>query len=50
MRFVVDRKLHGKGLGWIDVHLLTSCLLTGCSLWTVDKALATAARSLHVTF
>ena len=50
MGLVVDRNLHGKGLGWIDVHLLTSCLLSGCALWTADKALTTAARSLHVMF
>ncbi len=41
-------KLHGRGLGWIDVHLLTSALLTHCSLWTIDKALAAAARSLRL--
>ena len=48
MRFVADRKLHGKGLGWVDVHLLASALLTGCRLWTRDKALRATARSLGV--
>ncbi len=48
MRCAAERKLHGKGLGWIDVHLLASCLLTRCRLWTRDKALAAAARSLDV--
>jgi len=48
LRFVADRRLHGKGLGWIDVHLLASSMLTGCALWTRDKALAAAARSLEV--
>ncbi len=48
MRFVSDRKLHGKGLGWIDMHLLASTLLTGCTLWTKDKALAAAARAAGV--
>ena len=43
-----DRKLHGKGLGWIDMHLLASTLLSGCTLWTKDKALAEAARSAGV--
>jgi predicted nucleic acid-binding protein len=41
-----DRKLSGKGLGWVDAHLLASALLSGCRLWTRDKALAGAARSL----
>jgi len=48
LRLVSERKLHGKGLGWIDVHLLASSLLTGCALWTKDKALAAAARTLKV--
>jgi len=41
-------KLSGKGLGWIDVHLLAAALLSGCTLWTRDKALASAARALGV--
>ncbi len=50
LRLVSDhkRKLCGKGLGWIDVHLLASSLLTGCTLWTRDKPLAAAARALKV--
>lgn len=48
MRFVSDRELCGVGLGWIDVHLLGSCLLSGCALWTNDRPLAAAARSLGV--
>lgn len=48
MRLVGGRKLHGKGLGWIDAHLLASALLTHCPLWTKDRALASAARSLKL--
>lgn len=35
--------LHGRGVGWIDVHLLASALLTGCPLWTLDRVLNKAA-------
>jgi predicted nucleic acid-binding protein len=45
---VSARRLHGRGLGWIDAHLLGSAFLSGCVLWTLDKALSTAARSLGV--
>ena len=38
--------LHGKGLGWIDIQLLASSLMTRCTLWTKDKALARAAREI----
>ena len=46
LQLVSDRRLHGRGLGWIDVHLLASSLLTRCTLWTKDRALANAARAL----
>ena len=37
------RRLHGRGLGWIDVHLIASALVTPCQLWTSDRPLAGAA-------
>ncbi len=43
-----DERLYGRGLGWIDVHLLASSRLTPCSLWTLDKALKTTAEQLNV--
>jgi predicted nucleic acid-binding protein len=41
-------RLRGKGLGYVDVHLLTSSVLTGSSLWTLDKRLEQAADLLHL--
>jgi len=48
MGLLTDRELHGAGLGWVDTHLLASALITGCRLWTRDKALADAARAVAV--
>ena len=48
LQLMETHRLHGKGLGWIDVHLLGSALLSGCALWTADKALGLAARALGV--
>jgi len=48
--FVRDRKLHGRGIGWIDAHLLASALVGRLRLWTVDPPLATLARELNVAF
>ena len=31
--------LMGKGLGYVDVHLFASALLTHSALWTLDKSL-----------
>ena len=42
-----EPKLHGQGLGWIDMHLLVSALLSKSRLWTTDKTLARAARALE---
>jgi predicted nucleic acid-binding protein len=48
--FVRDRKLHGRGLGWIDVHLLASALVGRLELWTTDPALATVAKNLGISY
>jgi hypothetical protein len=46
IEFIETRKLFGIGLGWTDVNILASALLTGCRLWTLDKALHRTAREL----
>ena len=48
LHFLEARRLHGRGLGWIDVHLLASALLTGCSVWTLDGSLLKAAATLNI--
>ncbi len=48
LHLVADRKLAGKGLGWIDIHLLASALLSKCTLWTKGKALGATAGSLKI--
>jgi predicted nucleic acid-binding protein len=45
LQLVAERKLYGKGLGWVDMHLLAAALLSQCPLWTRDKTLAAVARS-----
>lgn len=37
-------RLYGKGLGWIDVNLIASSMLTRCQLWTYDRALLTEGK------
>jgi predicted nucleic acid-binding protein len=49
--FFIDRNhLMGKGVGFVDVHLLASAQLTGMPLWTADKRLKSAAHQLELTF
>jgi hypothetical protein len=46
---LMDRhRLFGRGLGWVDIHLLGSAFLSVCTLWTTDKALGQAATKLEV--
>jgi predicted nucleic acid-binding protein len=44
--FVRAHKLHGRGIGWTDAHLLASALVAGAPLWTADKRLAGLADEL----
>jgi hypothetical protein len=48
LQLVALRQLSGRGLGWVDAHLLASAILTGCTLWTFDQALGAAAVALKV--
>ena len=48
MSLVEQHRLFGKGIGWIDAHLLTSALLTHCRLWTGDLRLHEAAVRLKI--
>jgi predicted nucleic acid-binding protein len=47
LAFIEARNLMGKGLGYIDVHLLAAALLSGVALWTLDKKLDKAAEELR---
>lgn len=40
-------RLHGTGLGVVDVHLLAAMLLSDAELWTRDHSLAKAAARLR---
>ena len=43
-------RLMAAGLGWVDMHLLAAALLSGARLWTLDRALALAAKRLKVEY
>jgi hypothetical protein len=50
LRFIEASRLSGRGLGFIDAHLLASAVLTRASLWTADKRLREAASELGVAY
>ena len=39
LEMIERRHLYGKGLGWIDMHLLASAAISNVRLWTNDKDL-----------
>jgi len=46
--FIEQSGLMGKGIGYVDVHLLASVALAGSTkLWTLDKRLAQVATELN---
>ena len=48
--FVRARNLHGRGVGWIDVHLLASAIVARLPLWTADPRLASVAEALGAAY
>jgi hypothetical protein len=51
LQMIERHTLMGKGIGFVDAHLLASCLLTGeTQLWTRDKRLASMAQQLGVSY
>ena len=49
--FIDHHVLHGKGVGYIDVHLLASVALTeGAKIWTRDRKLRLVAEMLGCAY
>ena len=48
--FVDENKLYGKGIGFVDIHLLASAQLGQIPLWTNDKRLKAAAIELGLNY
>jgi predicted nucleic acid-binding protein len=48
LHLVDTHNLHGRGIGWIDVHLLSSALLSRVPIWTRDRRLQAASKALGI--
>ncbi len=48
--FVNARNLNGRGVGWIDIHLLASAIAGGLQLWTADLRLSLLAEEFGVSY
>ena len=50
LSFIENNRLMGKGMGYVDVHLITSAVLTDVPIWTLDKKLAQTADRVHKNY
>ncbi|HUK18954.1 MAG TPA: PIN domain-containing protein [Bryobacteraceae bacterium] len=50
VELVRARNLHGRGVGWVDVHLLASALAARMQFWTADPRLAAIADEFGVGY
>jgi predicted nucleic acid-binding protein len=48
--FVRDRRLHGRGVGWINIHLLASALVGRLQLWTADPRFLAMVTDFGVAY
>jgi hypothetical protein len=49
LHFIGRHELSGRGIGYVDVHLLAAVrLTTGATIWTRDQRLQEAAKRLSI--
>jgi predicted nucleic acid-binding protein len=49
LEFVEIHRLYGRGLGWVDIHLLYAARVGAHVLWTLDGKLAEIARAMGIS-
>jgi len=50
LQFIEANNLMGKGLGYVDIHLSASAVLSGVPIWTLDKSLANIIEKLNIGY
>ena len=48
LQFIERNHLYGKGLGWIDVHIMASALLSKANVLTLDKRFGRTVEKLNI--
>jgi predicted nucleic acid-binding protein len=49
LQFIEEKRLMGRGLGYIDAHLMASSALMRTPLWTFDKRLNEISKELAIS-
>jgi len=50
MHFVENYSLMGKGLGYVDMHLIVAAMLNRVPIWTLDKKLKGVSSKLGLEY
>ncbi|NWG04373.1 MAG: PIN domain-containing protein [Syntrophaceae bacterium] len=50
LKFIENNQLIGKGLGYIDIHLIASAILTDVPVWTFDKTLNKITKKIGINY
>ena len=50
LEFIENNSLMGRGLAYVDIHLLASVIIGNVVLWTYDRRLNEAATELGVSY
>jgi len=48
--FLDQHRLYGTGMGFVDVNLLASALISNCTIYTRDKSLLSSANKLKIAY
>ncbi|MCL2826154.1 MAG: PIN domain-containing protein [Eggerthellaceae bacterium] len=49
LRFIDGRGIRGKGIGYVDVNLLASCVLDGAALLSFDRKMNDVASEMGIS-
>lgn len=50
LSFIENNRIYGKGVGYFDLHILCSAIISNVSLWTLDKRLEKIAKKHNASF
>jgi hypothetical protein len=50
LNFIEARRLYSSGLGYVDIHLLASCIIEKCRFFTFDKRLDAISETLAIKY
>jgi predicted nucleic acid-binding protein len=50
VEFVRMRRLNGRGVGWVDIHVLASAVVASFQVWTADPRFPALASELRIAY